>query len=102
APGLKVGDRVLIRDATYANPGPQTGRNLEINRVLANDGTTITLARRLLSTYAVASSAEVIYLDAPHDFYLADGARFELPGGTHGGGIQLLYADKAHVGEIES
>lgn len=82
--GFSVGQVVLIADLTYKYA--TSGRNQELNRVLSiPDGTHVTLSNRLISGYAVASTASVTVLNAPSPFL--DNVTIDIPTGQGGGGI---------------
>lgn len=76
-----VGDYVLLFDLTYKYGA--SGRNQEINRVVATGAGTITLATRTLASYASASTATVTKL-APITGVTLVGCTLELPLGYQG------------------
>lgn len=90
--GLAAGDFVVVRDNTYEFTSPYSGgRNQEINRILSISGTTITLSNRLIGSYATASTAEIVKLNAVVDAALV-GLRLEVPAGVGGTQTRFEYS----------
>lgn len=94
---FSVGQLVMVRDATFKFG--TDGRNLELNEITGISGTTITLARRLSSSYAVASSAQLVPVTEPARRIVFRDVRCRIPDGGNGG---AFYFEEAYACIVEN
>jgi hypothetical protein len=94
-----TGDFVLVRDARFMVPATSTGRNQEINRVVAKTGSTLILANNLAWDYLVSQSAEVVKIN-PCVNARVEGIRIEIPTGRQGAGVRLVLAVDCLVEDV--
>jgi hypothetical protein len=90
ASGLSVGQLVMIRDATYKFS--TSGRNLELNEIESIASLTVTLKNRLIGSYAIASTAELVPVTTPARRIKFYGVNCRIPSGTAGGAFYFEQA----------
>lgn len=95
AAGLAAGMIVIIRDANYKYG--TTGRNMELNEIDSIASLTVTLKKRLIGSYATASSAELVPLTAPARDVVFQNVRIVVPSSKDGGGFYFQEAYNCRV-----